>query len=47
MNFISQSLNNLTDGGKVYLLIQGVYLTGALFFTYVQILILKELKKRK
>lgn len=45
MNFISQNLNNLTSGGKLYVFFQILYLAGALFFTYVQVQILKELKK--
>lgn len=45
MNFISQSLSNLTSGGKLYIFFQVIYLVGALFFTYVQVQILKELKK--
>ncbi len=45
MNFISQSLSNLTSGGKLYIFFQIIYLVGALFFTYVQVQILKELKK--
>lgn len=44
MNFISQSLSNLTSGGKLYVLFQIVYLLGAIFFTYVQVQILKALK---
>lgn len=47
MNFISQSLSNLTSGGKLYVLFQIVYLLGAIFFTYVQVQILKTLKKEE
>jgi len=44
MNFISQTLSNLTSGGKLYIFFQIIYLIGALFFTYVQIQILNALK---
>lgn len=46
MNFISQSLNNLTSGGKIYLFFQFIYLICGLFFLYVQWQILLELKYR-
>jgi hypothetical protein len=45
MNFISQSLGSLTSGAKIYIAFQCLYLAGALFFTYIQIQILKELRK--
>jgi cell division protein FtsL len=44
MNFISQTLSNLTSGGKLYVFFQIIYLSGALFFTYVQWQILQTLK---
>jgi len=44
MNFISQTLSNLTSGGKLYIFFQIIYLTGALFFTYVQFQILNALR---
>lgn len=44
MNFISQSLSNLTTGGKLYIVFQLIYLIGAIFFTYVQFKILKALR---
>lgn len=47
MNFLSQALSNLTSGGKLYIFFQLIYLSGALFFTYVQWQILQELKKNK
>lgn len=47
INFISQSLKNLTFGAKIYILFQCIYLIGALFFTYVQFQLLQELRKKK
>lgn len=46
INFISQSFSNLTSGGKIYIFFQCVYLLGALFFTYVQVQLLRELRKK-
>ena len=45
MNFLSQALSNLTSGGKLYIFFQLIYITGALFFTYVQWQILNQLTK--
>ena len=45
INFISQTYNSLTFGAKLYIVFQVAYLVGALFFTYVQVQILRELKK--
>jgi hypothetical protein len=47
MNFISEHLNNLTSGGKVYLAVQGLYIVLGTFFMHVQLKILRELQKRK
>jgi hypothetical protein len=47
MNFISQTLSNLTSGGKLYIGFQLFYLVGALFFTYVQLQILQQLKQKE
>lgn len=46
MNFISQSLGNLTSGGKIYILFQLIYLLCGCFFLYVQWQILLELRSR-
>ena len=46
MNFISQSLQNLTSGGKIYIFFQLIYLLCGVFFLYVQWQILLELRFR-
>ena len=46
MNFISQTLSNLTSGGKLYIFFQLIYLVCGVFFLYVQWQILIELKRR-
>jgi hypothetical protein len=47
MNFISQTLSKLTSGGKLYIGFQLFYLAGALFFTYVQLQILQQLRQKE
>ena len=47
MNFISQTLSNLTSGGKIYIIFQIIYIFFGAFFLYVQWQILKELKRRE
>lgn len=44
MNFISQSLMSLTSGGKIYIAFQIIYILCGIFFMWVQISLLKELK---
>lgn len=46
MDFIGQSLGNLTSGGKIYVLFQMIYLACFMFFLYVQWQILLELQRR-
>lgn len=44
MNIIS--LSELTTGARIYIGFQLVYLLLGLFYTYVQVQILKELRKK-
>jgi group I intron endonuclease len=44
LNTLSPNGYNLTSGGKLYVFFQIIYLSGALFFTYVQWQILQTLK---
>lgn len=44
MNFISQNIMSLTSGGKIYIVFQIIYILCGIFFMWVQISLLKELK---
>lgn len=44
MNFISQNIMSLTSGGKIYIAFQIIYILCGIFFMWVQISLLKELK---
>jgi len=47
MNFISENIENLSSGGRIYVIFQLIYLLVGVFFFYVQVRILRELKKAR